>query len=135
MVNPIGMEYFIEKVSNCKDVLEGLISSESHVALQEVLSESRQLAHDGTVKMKSLLEHYRQYLLINYSTLPTLPALPIKEADKKRLSESSISSKKLLVDMHGFLNAQNLLDTSSIISCMKKALEYSKENLKEVNNF
>jgi hypothetical protein len=124
LVNPIEPKHVLELVKLAPDVLEGLISSTQHVALQEVLCESRKLAHDGQAKLKALIEHYGK-------PFPSLGPLPSEKITEVRFAQVRLDSKRLLDELDEFQGMESLLSTKDAISCLRKIDNYTIGNIQE----
>jgi hypothetical protein len=124
LVNPIEPNHVLELVKLAPDVLEGLISSTQHLALQEVLCESRKLAHDGQAKLKALIEHYGK-------PFPSLGPLPSEKINEARFAQIRLDSKRLLDELDAYQGMESLLSSKDAISCLKKIDNYTTGNIQE----
>lgn len=61
LVNPIDPRAeVLTHAENCPDVLHGLLSSSTQLALKEVEDHSLKTSTEGQAKMQALLDHYKK---------------------------------------------------------------------------
>jgi hypothetical protein len=131
IVNPTGIDEILSIVSTAPEILEGFMSPKNNLALQELLGQSRRLAHDGNIKLTALLAQYRKYSSFNNRTIPSIGLLPVSETEEKNLKELKYNAQNLFNTLHDHQKLEYLLSTKDMISCLQKIHRYSEGNIIE----
>jgi hypothetical protein len=124
LVNPVEPKHILDMISRTPDALEGLISSSQHLGLQEVLCESRRLAHDGKVKLNALIEHYGK-------PLPLLGPFPTDKMNESLFTKVRADYQRMVEQLQQFRLLNSSFSCQNLISCLSKIDNYTVCNIKE----